>query len=300
MKKRVFFVGMLFMASMLSGCSDNSSCSMVNQITFDLDNVTEIMIAYDEENITFYESDNGELRIEEYMNADRKNFYAEVSEKNNSIHISEGGKPFFSGDFERYVKVYLPSEYKSSLNVSTTTGEIDFSGILIQVNSLYAESTSGRVIINDADTTDIRLITTNGEINCFSIESDKININSTSGNVHIQTLNGKVSYTSTHGLLTVECAKGSGSYKTENSGELKVNYDELSGDLYMFNKNGEIDLKLPENLSFEFKATAKNGSLDISFDDEVSTNEHTAKGTIGSEPSVKIELETQNGNIKVE
>lgn len=301
MRKKVFcVVGMLSMVLLLPGCSDNSGCSMVNQMSLDLDSVTEITIAYDEENISFYESDDDELRIEEYMTADKKGYYAEVSEKKDSIHISEGGKPFFSGNFERYVKVYLPSEYKSSLNVSTTNGEIDFSDIFIQVDSLRAESTSGKVIINEANTEDICLITTSGKIDCGSIESDKIKINSTSGNVQIQTLDGDVSYTSTHGSLTVDSAKGSGSYKTENSGKLEVNYNELSDDLYMFNKNDSINLTLPENLSFEFEATTKNGSIDIPFDDEVSTKEHSTKGTIGSEPSVKIELETRNGNIKVE
>lgn len=299
MKKKVLCVGMLLMVSWLTGCSENSSYSMVNQMTFDLDNITEITIAYDEENISFYDSDSHELRIEEYMTIDKKSYYAEVSERKDSIHIREGGKPFFSGDFERYVKVYLPSEYKASLNVSTTDGKIDFSDIFIQVNSLYAESTSGKVIINEAHTTDICLVTTSGKIDCGSVAADKIKVNSTSGNVKFQALDGEVKYTSTSGSLTVASAKGSGSYRTENSGKLEVNYDALYGDLYMFNKNSDIYLMLPKNLSFEFKGTTKNGSVDIPFDDEVSTKERITTGTIGSDPSVKVVLETRNGNIKV-
>lgn len=241
MKEKLFCIGMLSIVSLFTGCSSNSSCKMVNQMIFDLNSVTEITIAYDEEDISFYEGSNNELRIEEYMTADKKSYYAEVSEKKNSIHISEGSKPFFSGDFERYVKVYLPSEYNASLNVSTTNG-----------------------------------------------------------NVHIQALEGKVSYTSTGGSLTVESARGGGSYKAENSGKLKVCYEELSDDLYMFNKNDSINLMLPENLSFEFKATTKNGSVSVPFNDEVSKKDRTTKGTIGSDPTVKIELESRNGNIKVE
>lgn len=100
--------------------------------------------------------------------------------------------------------------------------------------------------------------------------------------------------------LTVESARGGGSYKAENSGKLKVCYEELSDDLYMFNKNDSINLMLPENLSFEFKATTKNGSVSVPFNDEVSKKDRTTKGTIGSDPTVKIELESRNGNIKVE
>ena len=300
MKEKLFCIGMLSIVSLFTGCSSNSSCKMVNQMIFDLNSVTEITIAYDEENISFYEGSNNELRIEEYMTADKKSYYAEVSEKKNSIHISEGSKPFFSGDFERYVKVYLPSEYNASLNVSTTNGEINFSDIFIQLESLYAESTSGKVIINEVNTSDIRLITTNGKIDCGNVASDKITVRSTNGNVHIQALEGKVSYTSTGGSLTVESARGGGSYKAENSGKLKVCYEELSDDLYMFNKNDSINLTLPENLSFEFKATTKNGSVSVPFNDEVSKKDRTTKGTIGSDPTVKMELESRNGNIKVE
>ena len=68
----------------------------------------------------------------------------------------------------------------------------------------------------------------------------------------------------------------------------------------MFNKNDSINLTLPENLSFEFKATTKNGSVSVPFNDEVSKKDRTTKGTIGSDPIVKIELESRNGNIKVE
>ena len=299
MKKKILCIGALSIISLFAGCSDSSSCKMVNQMTFDLNSITEITIAYDEENISFYCSSGNELLIEEYMTADKESYYAEVSEEKDSIQISEGGKPFFSGDFERYIKVYLPSEYKDSLKVTTTDGEIDFSDISIQINSLYAESTSGKVIISDANTSDIRLVTTSGKIDCGSVESDKIKITSTSGNVRFQALNGEVSYTSTHGSLTVDSAKGSGSYKAENSGNLEVNYDELSGDLYMFNKNDDIDLSLPENLSFKFQATTKNGSVDVPFNDKVSTKDRTTTGTIGSAPSVKVELETRNGNIKI-
>ena len=52
----------------------------------------------------------------------------------------------------------------------------------------------------------------------------------------------------------------------------------------MFNKNDSINLTLPENLSFEFKATTKNGSVSVPFNDEVSKKDRTTKGTIGSDP----------------
>lgn len=299
--KKIIYGGLLSMAILLGGCSSNSNCSMVNQISFDLNDISEISISYDEENISFFESDEDELLIQEYMSDDKESYYAKVNQKDDSISISEGGKPFFSGDFNRYIKVYLPSDYKNYLKVTTTDGEIDFSEICIQVNSLYAESTSGKITINESTAENIHLATTSGKINCDTVSAEDIKVTSTSGNVKFKELNGKVNYTSTSGSLTVDSAKGcGGSYKAENSGKLKVNYDELNGDLYMFNKNDSIDLKLPEDLSFEFEATTKNGSVHTSFDDSIKKEDRTAKGEIGNNPSLKIELETRNGDINVE
>lgn len=62
---------------------------------FDLNSITEITIAYDEENISFYEGSNDELRIEEYMTADKKSYYAEVSEKKKQHSYQRGQQTLF-------------------------------------------------------------------------------------------------------------------------------------------------------------------------------------------------------------
>ena len=70
-------------------------------------------------------------------------------------------------------------------------------------------------------------------------------------------------------------AAGSGSYKANNSGKLNVNYAEVTGDLYFFNKNENIHLTPPDQLSFEFEATTKNGSLMFQIRFRLSSNPKT-------------------------
>jgi len=64
-------------------------------LTFSLDDIKNITISYDDENISFFESENNNLIIKEYMSKDKKSYHAKVSENKDSIQISEGAKSIF-------------------------------------------------------------------------------------------------------------------------------------------------------------------------------------------------------------
>lgn len=119
------------------------------------------------------------------------------------------------------------------------------------------------------------------------------------GSVICDRLAGKVEYTSTSGNADIKSAVGSGSYKANNSGSLDVEYTEVTGDLYFFNKNDDIDLTLPEDLSFEFEAETKNGSVSTTFQECITVDGRITRGAVGADPVVSVRLETNNGNIEV-
>ena len=104
MKEKLFCIGMLSIVSLFTGCSSNSSCKMVNQMIFDLNSVTEITIAYDEENISFYEGSNNELRIEDIYAPAQKKILRRSKREKKQHSYQRGQQTLFSGDFERYVK----------------------------------------------------------------------------------------------------------------------------------------------------------------------------------------------------
>ncbi|MHB8063434.1 MAG: hypothetical protein ACYDG2_12500, partial [Ruminiclostridium sp.] len=58
-------------------------------------------------------------------------------------------------------------------------------------------------------------------------------------------------------------------------------------------------ITLPNQLDFRFSATTKDGSIETSFDDQLSVTDNTAAGIIGMPSDVIIELETRNGDIRV-
>ncbi|WP_124067186.1 DUF4097 family beta strand repeat-containing protein [Clostridium sp. E02] len=300
MKKRITLSMALILCLLaLIGCSKSNSSQEANELQFSLDGISSLTISYDEEKITFFENDGEDLIIKEYMTKNKSNYYAKVKQRNNNIHISEGGKPFFKKGFSRYIEVYLPKSYRENLTVTSTNGDIDFSGMNLNLSALRVDNSSGTVTLDHAVAFDIYLSSTSGKLNLGNIEANQIRLETTSGSVSCTELNGNVTYTSTSGNTDIKSAIGSGSYKANNSGKLNVVYTEVNGDLSFFNKNDNIILTLPASLEFKFEATTKNGSVSTNFQQDVTVNGRTTSGVVGYTPTVTVKVETNNGNIEV-
>lgn len=56
-------------------------------------------ISYDEEQVTFYQAEGKKLVIREYMTDNKGSYYALVRKNRDTIHVSEGGKPFCKRGF---------------------------------------------------------------------------------------------------------------------------------------------------------------------------------------------------------
>lgn len=286
--------------SVLTGCSHGQSTQLENEITFSLANVSEVSISYDEEKVTFYESENDELVIKEYMTKNKNSYHAKVDQSSDSIKISEGGKPFFKDGFYRYIEVYMPASYHENLTITTTNGDIDISRLKLSLHALRIDSTAGTVQLNTVEAQSIYLSTTSGVLDVDNLNADTIRIATTSGNFFCEKLDGNVTYTTTSGNTDIKSAIGLGTYKANNSGEFNVIYAEVTGDLSFYNKNDGIHVTLPPDLEFEFEATTKNGSVSTTFQENISIDGRIATGTVGEHPTVTVKVETKNGNIEVE
>lgn len=283
----------------LTGCSQSQPARLANERAFSLDGITEVTISYDEEAVTFCESENGELTIREYMTEDKSSYYVRVEESGGSIKLSEGGKPLFHGGFTRYIEVCLPASYREDLTVTTTDGDIDLARLAPSLRGFRVDSTSGTVRLGAVEAQSIHLSTTSGALEAERLEADTIRVDTTSGSFSCETLAGDVSYTTTSGSADVRSARGCGNYRANNSGDLDVVYTEVTGDLSFFNKNDGIRVTLPAGLEFSFEAVAKNGSVSTSFQECLSTVDGTTSGTVGEHPTVSVKTETNNGKIEV-
>lgn len=297
MKKIVIMIAIVLFVFSLSACG--SKGTNPHTLAYETDNIHDVVISYDEEDITFFESPDDTLIIKEYMtNADSR-YYARVDFDRRSIHVSEGSKPLF-GSFSRHIEVYWPKAYTGSLTVTSTNGTVDFSEVDIKGASLRIDCSSGKVYIGNAYADTISLSTTSGTLDIDHLEGKEINIFTTSGKVICDEIAGDVTYVSTSGDIEIQSAAGEGSYKAENSGMMDITYTDAVGDLYFYNKNDDVELTLPEDLSFRFEAITRNGCVSTPFESVLSIKNNTVMGTVGDNPKITVKTETKNGNIKVE
>lgn len=298
-KQTALFIIVSFILLTLTGCENSQSAQMVNELSFPLDEITEITISYDDEAITFFESDSNNLIVKEYMNKNKEKYHAKVSEKSNNIKISEGGKPFSKDSFNRYIEVYLPVSYSEDLKITSTDGDVDITNMALNLSSIRIDCTSGTVKIKEVNASKIYLSSTKGKLKLESLIAEQIKIDTTQGDVTCNKIDGNVTYTSTSGNAEFKSAIGSGMYRANNSGKLQVKYTEVTGDISLFNKNDNVELTLPNDLNFKFEATTKNGSVKTNFQGNISVNGNTTSGNVGNNPTINVQVETKNGNIKV-
>lgn len=283
----------------VSACGSQKTAELANELTFSMNGIEELTISYDDEDIRFFENENDSLMIREYMNKNKKSYHAKVSQKKDSIKVSEGGKPFFKGGFLRYVEVYLPASYSKSLKLTATDGTIDMSMVELNMDSVRVDCTSGTFRLKKAAAENLYFSSTSGNLELGNIAGGQIRIETTQGNVSCERAAGTIAYTSTSGDAKFCAVSGSGTYRADNSGKLSVAYEEVTGDLYFYNKNDDMEISLPPDLSFSFEAVTKNGSVSTDFQSSLSVNGNTAEGTVGNHPSVNIKVETKNGNAEV-
>lgn len=157
-----------------------------------------------------------------------------------------------------------------------------FDGLVPADLDLDLHTSNGRVEVEDLKA-EVRVRTSNGAVV----------LNDTEGRADLRTSNGAITLRTHHGPVQVG----------NSNGAVSADIAELSTgeDVQLKTSNGNIELRLPKEVSARFDATTSNGNVTVSGFSKVqyNINEPThKKGTLGSGAS-EIELKTSNGNIGI-
>lgn len=289
----------LLAAVCLTGCMGGRTGETVHELRFPLDAVEELWISYDEEDVTVRQTDGTELVIRERMTGGGPRFGAKTEQRDGCIRIQEGSKPLLRGGFSRSVEVELPADYGGRLTITTTDGAIELAENDFRLVSLFVDSTAGQVRIAAAEAEQITVSSTRGALELGVLRAAELRLETTSGSIRCGLLEGHTVCTTTSGDVLIRSAKGAGEYRNDNDGTLCVTCTEVQGSLSFFNKNGDIRLTLPEELSFTFSGTTKNGAVRTFFSEGETAQAKSVSGQVGGAPSASIAAETKNGDIEV-
>ncbi|MDF2989009.1 MAG: hypothetical protein K0R50_4519 [Eubacterium sp.] len=315
-KLSVLIAGILLIEA-LSGCGSQKAISLVNTLTFDAGDFQSLRLDYDADDIHVLESESDKVVLKEYMNEDKKNYYARTTIQNGELLITEGDRPRRSS-FESFIELCIPQDYSDSLSLHSTSGTVNTKIPLNLSGDFSVDTTSGMINVSDVKASAINIVTTSGtaegkgfaasalkivstsgNLTFDKIDTDTIYIQSTSANTTINHANGAFTYKSKGGKLTITDITGSGSFNASGEGLIEASFTDVTGDISAYSKNGNLTFGFPSRLEFKFSATTREGSIDTSFADLLTVTDNTAAGIVGSLPNVSIELETRNGDIKV-
>ncbi|QQO08446.1 DUF4097 family beta strand repeat-containing protein [Breznakiella homolactica] len=187
-----------------------------------------------------------------------------------------------------------------SIGLSSTSGSIACEGLS---GDTEISTTSGSVRINNSvqnrKEDRFRLTSTSGPAELGTIRFDEIILKTTSAAIRCGELAGTVNYSATSGTLEITALSGSGVFRTSGSGYITAAFGRVSGDISAHTRNGEIQLVLPEDLSFNFSAETREGPVDTDFPDLLKTQGTRSTGSIGDSPRYTVTAETRSGAIRI-
>jgi DUF4097 and DUF4098 domain-containing protein YvlB len=191
---------------------------------------------------------------------------------------------------------------KGDFNAHAVSGDVSLQGKLDDVS---ISDVQGRVVLDGdffGDThlahvvsgvhfhssrTDVEVVALPGDL---SIDSGDLQLNNAQGPAKITTSAKDVESSGVTGDLRVE----------DGDGDISVGAVKPMGELHIHNRNGAINLSVPEGAGFQLQATAKNGDIDskLSLPVNSSGDSHSITGQVGA-GGPSVELMSDHGDIEI-
>lgn len=275
-----------------------------NTIELPLSETECLEVIYTSKNLKVYPEEGDSIIIKEYLLSGSEQALASVEREGKSVVVRGGREQtitlfgFFAG-MER-IEIYVPREGLASLSLETGSGNITAKdGFSLDVQKLQVRAKSGNIKWADTKAQEYEIQANSGNVSVDHMEGGG-RAQTTSGNIRLRQVKGRLEANANSGNITVESFSGSGSVQT-TSGNVKVEADEVTGDIRAGAHSGNVRLILPHNLSFETRIQTGSGIIRTSFDESLSYNREgdQAHGTVGDTPSCVIEAQTTSGNVHI-
>lgn len=279
----------------MSACGKNREMALVNEQSISTADIQRILVDYDKDDITIYDSPSDQIIVKEYMDIDKSSYYARIKNKDGELTIGEGQRP--GGDkLGCYIEMYLPVGLRADVCIHVTNSNIE-TQITQPMATLRFETTQGNLDLSNVEANNLFVASANGTVNLNGITADTITLKTGNATVDMTNVDGIIDYTTTNGKLTVQGASGYGSYSASADGTLDISYREITGDICAFTHNSNILFTAPADAAFNFTANSKNGNVQVDYAG-ITVSGGAAGGSVGSNPQHTVKLQARNGDIE--
>lgn len=233
-----------------------------------------------------------------------------IQDKTNFLYL-------FNWNFtQRLVEIKVPESYAGSLSVLNASGNLTIDGNYTLL-SYYSDVTSGDITIGKLKTPDFTMKSTSGNIRIDTLDADRFDIRvtsgdtkageitgngsieTTSGNVMIDIMNGQADFSTSSGDTTVKDWKGSGSAHC-SSGNIRIAISESAGDMTIGTTSGNIDVQLGDKIAYQIEAACVSGDVRSDFPlTYKGDDKNKAEGDVGTNPADSLSIKATSGNIRI-
>ncbi|MDP5276984.1 DUF4097 family beta strand repeat-containing protein [Chengkuizengella axinellae] len=206
------------------------------------------------------------------------------------VHVPEGKELDIQLVMKNGSAIAADLSILNDLNVDTTNGNIYIANIK---GNVVADTTNGMIEVYDIEGETV-LDTTNGDIFAEDIAGDLI-ADTTNGRISGELIDGKVVADTTNGSIQLEEVYDNVTADTTN-GSIKVKSGSIDGRWDLDTTNATIEIIVPENEDFSFRAKASRRAFSSDFPFQI--DDSVMEGVVGR-GEFKIEANTSNGSVSV-
>lgn len=266
--------------------------NIVKEEKIDLAGIQDLDIALKASDVNLILTEEQELRVIQYGDSsDIQPF--EVRSNSSQVEVKEpkiGFRLFYYGQY--VYDVYLPKEYSENLKFSSVSGDIFIEDDL-KMKTLEISTTSGDINQKKMLKADsIKISSVSGEVSLDDLQAEKIEIKTTSGEIEVQNIQtgektAEITMQSVSGDVSIENLEGKVDVKT-TSGEITIQNAKVLGDSNFKSTSGNLSIKIDSTSNTILKAKTTSGRITYPND----------KNTTGVEPYYMVNAQTTSGNIR--
>lgn len=248
-----------------------------------INDVKDIVVETSFVDVNFIPDDRSDIKIN-YIGKIKSNSIPELKTKKSGktlyIYAKNDNKikSFNVKYSDLKLDIYIPKNYSNSINITTTSGDLDISKM--KFNDLILGTVSGDIKLNDLILKNLVANTTSGDLDSINVSSDKLVFNSTSGDIEVGNACEDIQ------VNTI-------------SGDIDVSYKDYNNDISANTVSGDIKLILPKKSEFQLDAKTVSGDLRCDFPITVQGKQkNSLEGTVGSGKN-KINIGTTSGDLNI-
>lgn len=276
------------------------SLPLTDMSEFDVDDVRNLDISYVNASLKLLPTSADKIVIREYMSRKNPEYQVKTDLVGNTLKIIQGKVPHFL-PLKIKVQVLVPKSFAGNLRVINQSGSLQVQD-LKHLNDAQIEVHSGTIYLDSLKLKQLLLSTTSGKITLEDLTvKENLDLESKSSVINLSDVAcPNFKYVVKSGTIRGFDLSGAGKLSAK-SGTIKVNFQELTGDVTCDSNSGRIKLQMPEADSYNFDLEAQSGTVKMAVPANYKHDVLSLKeGTVGNAPQYNLKVRAKSGTIKVE